>query len=69
MRLVYQNKKLYCSFTGDEFDRMERGKPLLLDHGYIKVLHNDVVDISTSAWRDDVEKIAELESKKNKGKK
>jgi hypothetical protein len=48
---------------------MERGKPLLLDHGYIKVLHNDVVDISTSAWRDDVEKIAELESKKNKGKK
>ena len=33
MRLSYQDGKFYCTFTDDEYDKIEKHKPLVLDNG------------------------------------
>ena len=51
MRLSYQDGKFYCTFTDDEYDKIEKHKPLVLDNGYIKVLHEDMTNVFTSVWK------------------
>mgnify|MGYP001250074055 FL=1 len=69
MRLTYQDGVFYCSFTDDEYDRMEKHKPLVLDNGSIKVLHDDMTDVLTSVFKESMQKIAELQSQNNTSKK
>ena len=44
MRIVYQDKKLYISFTDKEVDEIYSNKhsPIEVSIGYLKVLHQDV---------------------------
>tara|TARA_R110000803_G_scaffold24702_3_gene59329 strand:- start:94 stop:303 length:210 start_codon:yes stop_codon:yes gene_type:complete len=69
MRLTYQDGRFYCTFTDDEYDRMEKHEPLVLDNGSIKVLHDDMTDVLTSVFKESMQKIAELQSQKNTSKK
>ena len=53
-RISYQNGKLYLSLTRSEcqeaYDNM--GRPLELDIGQLKVLHEDITKIVAEYWRD-----------------
>jgi|TARA_R110000796_G_scaffold207343_1_gene323651 hypothetical protein len=69
MRLSYQDGKFYCTFTDDEYDKIEKHKPLVLDNGYIKVLHEDMANVFTSVWKESMQKIAQLRLQMSKGKK
>tara|TARA_R110000822_G_scaffold14928_1_gene52024 strand:- start:485 stop:694 length:210 start_codon:yes stop_codon:yes gene_type:complete len=69
MRLSYQDGKFYCTFTDDEYDKIEKHKPLVLDNGYIKVLHEDMANVFTSVWKEFMQKIAQLRLQMSKGKK
>jgi len=69
MRLSYQDGKFYCTFTDDEYDKIEKHKPLALDNGYIKVLHEDMANVFTSVWKESMQKIAQLRLQMSKGKK
>tara|TARA_R100001377_G_C3187405_1_gene109125 strand:+ start:26 stop:235 length:210 start_codon:yes stop_codon:yes gene_type:complete len=69
MRLTYQDGVFYCSFTDDEYNSMEKHKPLVLDNGSIKVLHDDMTDVLTSVFKESMHKIAELQSQISSGKK
>lgn len=69
MRLSYQDGKFYCTFTDDEYDKIQKHKPLVLDNGYIKVLHEDMANVFTSVWKESMQKIAQLRLQMSKGKK
>ena len=69
MRLSYQDGKFYCTFTDDEYNKIEKHKPLVLDNGYIKVLHEDMANVFTSVWKESMQKIAQLRLQMSKGKK
>tara|TARA_S200002703_G_scaffold142507_1_gene134951 strand:+ start:339 stop:569 length:231 start_codon:yes stop_codon:yes gene_type:complete len=53
-RISYQNGKLYLSLTRNEcqeaYDNI--GRPLELDIGQLKVLHEDITKIVAEYWRD-----------------
>ena len=53
-RISYQNGKLYLSLTRSEcqeaYDNI--GRPLELDIGQLKVLHEDITKIVAEYWRD-----------------
>tara|TARA_R110000822_G_scaffold188937_1_gene327972 strand:+ start:892 stop:1065 length:174 start_codon:yes stop_codon:yes gene_type:complete len=44
MRVLYQNGKLYISYTKDEIEDLQDnlGKPCEIDIGNLKVLHEDI---------------------------
>jgi len=67
MRLSYQDGKFYCTFTDDEHDKMEKHKPLELNLGLIKVLHDDISLVSSQQWK--YAFYADKKSQKNKSKK
>ena len=53
-RIIYQNGKLYLSLTRSECQEAYEnlGKPLELDIGQLKVLHEDITNIVTEYWKD-----------------
>jgi len=53
-RIIYQNGKLYLSLTRSECEEAYEnlGKPLELDIGQLKVLHEDITKIVTEYWKD-----------------
>jgi hypothetical protein len=53
-RISYQNGKLYLSLTRSECQEAYEnlGKPLELDIGQLKVLHEDITKIVTEYWKD-----------------
>jgi len=54
MRVVYQDKKLYISFTDEEVDKIYNNKhsPIEVSIGYLKVLHQDVSQAVLQHWED-----------------
>jgi hypothetical protein len=52
MRVVYQDKKLYISFTDEEVDKIHNNKhsPIEVSIGYLKVLHQDVSQAVLQHW-------------------
>ena len=53
-RIVYQNGKLFLSLTRAEVEEAYKniGRPLELDMGQLKVLHEDITKIVTEYWKD-----------------
>jgi|TARA_E500000318_G_scaffold73311_1_gene67936 hypothetical protein len=58
-RVVYENGKLFLSLTRKELEEAYEniGKPLELDIGNLKVLHEDVSKCVLEYWRDNLERM------------
>tara|TARA_B100001939_G_scaffold54933_1_gene44096 strand:- start:271 stop:465 length:195 start_codon:yes stop_codon:yes gene_type:complete len=57
-RVVYENGKLFLSLTRAEVEEAYQniGRPLEIDIGNLKVLHEDITQAMQQAWREMVEK-------------
>jgi hypothetical protein len=56
-RVVYENGKLFLSLTRAEVEKAYQniGRPLEIDIGNLKVLHEDITHAMQKAWREKVE--------------
>tara|TARA_R110000822_G_scaffold149663_1_gene288744 strand:+ start:793 stop:999 length:207 start_codon:yes stop_codon:yes gene_type:complete len=56
MRIIYDNGKLLVSLTDDEADLFYKNKhkPIDIGLGSLKVLHEDINNAMSQAWKDNI---------------
>ena len=53
MRVVFQNDKIYVSYTDAEIDKIAKNKHALIEMTpqELRILHDDVTNVVTDYWR------------------
>lgn len=50
MRITYKNRKIYLSLMNEEFEKLEKGKPLELNASWLKVIQEDISKCVLEHW-------------------